>query len=340
VPKQGINILGRYRILDLLVWATVFFLWKEYYRLVDPPQMIWIFAAITTSFAAFAFYLTYYILVPGLLNKKGVFWFVVSVCVVVSILAGIRSGTIYTAFNIVLPGSKYWNFFRSITASSFHIGYAITLATLIRLFIHRYETQKKLDIIIKENLQTELNYLKAQINPHFLFNIYNSIYFLIEENPRLASTALLKLSGIMQYQLYDCNKEMVELEKEIENIKNYVELETMRVEETVNVHFTNQVVNSGKLIAPFILLTLIENAFKHVSKEGNSPNSVSILLSHTDNWMEMKIKNTMNGGDLENVNGIGLVNVKRRLELMYPGKHELRIYKQDGFYSTILKLQL
>jgi two-component system LytT family sensor kinase len=144
----------------------------------------------------------------------------------------------------------------------------------------------------------------------------------------------------MQYQLYDCSKEKVTLEKEIENIKSYVELETMRIEETVNVDFTNQVVNDGQLIAPFILLTLIENAFKHVSKEANHQNRVSILLSHIGSCMEIKIENTMNGLNIENVNGIGLVNVKRRLELLYPGKHELNMLKQDGFYTTILKLQL
>lgn len=331
----------KYRIPDVLVWGTVFFLWKEYYRLVDPPQLVWIFTAITTFFAAISFYFTYYFLVPFFLNRKNLLSFIISVLLTVIILASIRSSSIYISFSNIFPDkSKYFDLFKSITASSFHISYAITFATLIRFFIDRYETQKKLDLITKENLRTELNYLKAQVNPHFLFNIYNSIYFLIEENPRLASEALLKLSGIMQYQLYDCRNDTVPFGKEVENIQAYVELETMRVDEVVKVGFSSKIDNPGQPIAPFILLTFIENSFKHVSKEAGRENRIDIFICQRDSSLKMKIENTISEVSAESSQGIGLANVKRRLELLYPGRYKLDIDKNEKFYTTSLKLTL
>jgi LytS/YehU family sensor histidine kinase len=302
--------------------------------------MVWIFATITTVFSAVAFYFTYYIFAPVLL-RKGWVKFIILVLLCGAILVALRSSMIYLSFRAMLPDyEKYWGLFRSITASSFHIVYAITFATLTRFVMDRYETRKRMDAITRENLRTELNYLKAQVNPHFLFNIYNTIYFLIEENPSLASSALLKLSGIMQYQLYDCRMETVPLGREIDNIKSYVDLETMRVEETVDVCFNAKLDNPALEISPFILLAFIENAFKHVSREVDRKNAVDIFLSQQENSLEVQIVNTVNNMPVDRANGIGLVNVKRRLELLYPHRYELNINKDAGLYSILLKLTL
>ena len=123
-------------------------------------------------------------------------------------------------------------------------------------FIDRYETQNKLDDIAKNNLRSELNYLKGQVNPHFLFNIHNSIYFLMEENASKAGEVLLRLSDIMKYQLYECNQETVSLSREVNNITNYVELAKLPIQEAVEVQFTASVKNNGIMpeSAPFMLL--------------------------------------------------------------------------------------
>jgi two-component system LytT family sensor kinase len=332
--------LLKYRVLDVLIWASIFFLWREYYKVVDPPPMSWIFACISTSFAGVAFYFTYLYLVPFIWNKKNIKWFLVAVLITLAILAPLRSASIYVAFETRLPGFNYWRFFNSITASTFHIGYAITIAALVRLFVDRYEIQKKMDAISKDNLQTELNYLKSQVNPHFLFNIHNSIYFLIEENPKRAAEVLLKLSGIVKFQLYDCNKETIPLRSEIDNIRNYIELEKMRIEEAVHVEFQTDVTGKNHQIAPFMLLPIIENAFKHVSQSSGRRNEIKISISQQDEWLHLQTVNTIENAMAEMQKGLGIKNAMRRLALLYPGNHELHSTLIDGNYVASLKLKL
>lgn len=197
-----------------------------------------------------------------------------------------------------------------------------------------------MDAIARDNLQTELNYLKSQVNPHFLFNIHNSIYFLIEESPGRAAEVLLKLSGIMKYQLYDCNKEVIPLSNEIDNIRNYIELEKMRIEEAVHVVFQTSVVNNGQQLAPFLLMPIIENTFKHVSQDMNKKNEIHISLSQHNEWIHLETRNTVDTTRIENAKGLGLKNIKRRLELLYPGNYELQMGASDGIYETRLKLKL
>lgn len=341
MTKPLSNPLIQYKALDMLIWVSVLLLWREYYRLTDPPQMTWIFASITTFFAAFTFYYTYYYGVPLYLSGHWWKFSFIMLCTLL-LLVGLRSTLIYFSFRIVLPEyEKGWSLFRSITASSFHVIYAATLATLIRFVIERYEAQKKLDAIRQENLRTELIYLKAQLNPHFLFNIHNSIYFLIEDDPKRAAEVLLKLSSIMKYQLYDCNQEEVLLSAEIEHLKSYVELEKMRIEEVVEVEFTAQVSNQGQQIAPFILLALVENVFKHVSQSTGQKNSIQISISAQEQCLCLETKNSIDAQWQENSNGLGLKNVRRRLELLYPNRHTLNIDKTtDGYYLATLKLKL
>jgi len=340
MTKQGVNILLKYRVLDVLVWTSAFFLWREYYKVVDPPQMAWTFASICTTFAGVTFYFTYLYLVPAIWNKRNVKWFMVAVLVTLPILASLRSASIYIAFETMLPGFRYWRFFNSITASLFHIGYAITIATLVRLFTDRYEIQKKMDAIARENLQTELNYLKSQVNPHFLFNIHNSIYFLIEEDPKRAAEVLLKLSGIMKYQLYDCNKDVIPLSDEIDNIRNYIELEKIRIEQAVHVVFQTTIVPNAPQFPPFMLMPIIENTFKHVSQDADKRNEIDIFLSQDNEWIRLETRNTISTTRIENAKGLGLKNIRRRLELLYPGNYELQASASDGIYKTRLKLKL
>lgn len=165
MTKPLSNPLIRYRMLDILVWGLVFLLWRGYYLLTDPPQLAWIFASITTLFAAFTFYCTYYFWVP--LCLSGRLWkFWLAMCCTLLVLVCLRSTLVYFSFRLVLPEYlKGWGLFRSITASSFHIIYAVTLATLIRFVLERYEAQQKLDAVLQENLRTELKDLDQKPQP-------------------------------------------------------------------------------------------------------------------------------------------------------------------------------
>lgn len=170
------HFLLRYHLQHAIVGLSVFFFWWEYYKVVDPPPVTLANALICTYFAALTFYLTYYFYVPKVLTIKGL-WFFVGVCAgTLIVLAYLRSLFISQVFLYHMIDVTYWNFFRSITTSTFHIGYYMTIATVVRLFNDRYETQIRLDALAKENLSNELNYLKNQVSPKLKEDLDDAIF--------------------------------------------------------------------------------------------------------------------------------------------------------------------
>jgi sensor histidine kinase YesM len=201
---------------------------------------------------------------------------------------------------------------------------------------------RKNKIIEKERLQTELEFLRAQINPHFLFNALNSIYVLMDENRKLASDTLVKFSSLLRYQLYECSSDGTTIEKEIDFINNYISLEKIRNGENLEVvsEFSDSL--GYARIAPFILIPFIENAFKHMSHFTDQLNRIEIIGWFADSIFHFKVLNTCDEKAQSHLahKGIGLKNVKRRLELLYPRKHSLQIAQDRGYYSVFLSLQL
>jgi tetratricopeptide (TPR) repeat protein len=209
--------------------------------------------------------------------------------------------------------------------------------------IELLELDRKNKNVEKEKLQTELQFLKAQINPHFLFNALNSIYVLMDDDKQMASDTLLKFSSLLRYQLYDCNSNVTTIEKEMEFINNYILLEKVRNSDYLEVvtEFSNQ---PGYLqIAPFVLIPFVENAFKHVSHFTDQPNRINIRAYFEDITLFFHVTNTCDEkiGSAERVHkGIGLINVKRRLELLYPEKHNLEVRENGQNFSIFLTLKL
>ncbi|OQP51899.1 sensor histidine kinase [Niastella populi] len=222
---------------------------------------------------------------------------------------------------------------------------AMTLAMSVKLGKNWLNTEKKRLVLEKENLETELKYLKSQINPHFLFNTINSIFVLIHKNPDLASESLASFSEMLRYQLYECNEKEIPLNKELTFLENFIELESLRLHENqtdLSFEINHSTVHNS-YIAPFMLLPFVENAFKHLSKGRTRQHFIKMHLSVTDQRMlVMNIENSINGGvdDLPAVSGIGLANVRRRLNLVYPGKHELCIGQEPSSFKVALKIDL
>jgi two-component system LytT family sensor kinase len=191
-----------------------------------------------------------------------------------------------------------------------------------------------------ENSKAELNYLKQQINPHFLLNTHNNIFFLINSDPTLAASMLLKLSAIMKYTLYECSDDLVLLEKEIQNLENYIELEKIRKDDNfvIDTRFSSEA-NNFK-IAPLILITFLENAFKHVSNFNDKLNSITASLQVANGCLFYNVSNTVNNNKQEKTGGIGLENVKKRLALLYPKRHQLKIINQNEMFTVTLTINL
>ncbi|MBD0332559.1 MAG: sensor histidine kinase [Chitinophagaceae bacterium] len=213
----------------------------------------------------------------------------------------------------------------------------ITPWIIIALLIFLTEASFKRTV---EKTQAELNYLKQQINPHFLLNTHNNIFFLIEQNPSLASEMLLKLSGIMKYTLYECNGEFVSLERELENIRDYIELERIRKNENVRFQIDIGTHADEYRVAPLILMTFVENAFKHVSNHRDRENYIVISIDVKDHWLTCQIRNSAKRAQQPQNGGIGLENAKKRLSLLYPKKHQLAIENSGESYDVFLKMAL
>lgn len=218
-----------------------------------------------------------------------------------------------------------------------------TLAMSIKLTANWITTDRKKGVLEKERLESELSFLKNQFNPHFLFNSINSIFFLIHKSPDRAAASLTKFSELLRHQLYECNDHQIPLKKELLYLQNFIELERLRQNNNVNVAVETELADHENLgIAPFILMTFVENAFKHVSKNSNQQNEIVIKLRSADHHLDFLITNTTSQDNVQKpeFGGIGLKNVQRRLDLIYPHQYDLDISQTDQDFRVSLRLQL
>lgn len=190
----------------------------------------------------------------------------------------------------------------------------------------------------QEKLRTELQLLKAQLNPHFLFNAINSIYFLIRKDPNLAEESLAQFSEILRYQLYECNEDAISVAKEVEYLESYLQLAKLRKGKRVAIHQEIDPRISSEQIAPFLLLPLVENAIKHVSSDTTRENLIWLKLEKVPEGLKFELENTYSEtpqapGDLHR-GGIGLPNVRRRLNLLYPNQHRFEIQKKGDRFRV------
>lgn len=221
---------------------------------------------------------------------------------------------------------------------------AMTLAMSIKLAKNWLESRHRQQLLEKEKLETELNYLRYQFNPHFLFNTINSIFFLIHKNPDMASASLAKFSELLRYQLYECNDEQIALANEIAYLENFIGLEKLRQSSTLGLDIDIRREDTSLVtIAPFVLMTFVENAFKHVSRHTDEPNWIRIQLRQEGRQLDFSVANSSSPFESNTIfhySGIGLKNVQRRLDLLYPDRHDLSIRHEDGSFEVRLRLQL
>jgi LytS/YehU family sensor histidine kinase len=194
--------------------------------------------------------------------------------------------------------------------------------------------------IEREKDANELNFLRAQFNPHFLFNSINSIYGHIDKTNKPAREMLLKFSEMLRYQLYECNVEEIELDRELNYIRNYVSLQKSRMDERIRVVSCFDSVNGNRRIAPLLLIAFIENAFKYVGFNEGKDNFIQISLNQKPGNLHFNIVNSKDNYQhkSENSSGLGIGNARRRLELLYPGRHALQIDDQPEYFDVDLIL--
>jgi hypothetical protein len=208
-------------------------------------------------------------------------------------------------------------------------------------YIYNYylEESKKRELE-KENLQAELSLLMVQLRPHFLFNTLNNLYSMALAGDPKTATGLSKISNLLKYILYECSEDRVELKKEINLIEDYVELELMRYDERLEFAFEKQIKDAEVSIVPMILFTFVENSFKHGSGPEPGKSFIHLQLSADREKMSFTAENSYPGlTENKSTNGLGLDNVRKRLDLLYPNSHNLVIDKQESVFRVELQIR-
>lgn len=200
-----------------------------------------------------------------------------------------------------------------------------------------FEQWKWVQNLKAEKAKTELSLLRTQINPHFFFNTLNNLYALTVKNSKQAPDVILKLSDMMRYTIYEGEKETVALKDEIEYLNNYIELHKIRYKKSVEITFKHEI-DTSLTIAPLMYIILLENAFKHGIETLTENAFIHINLHEDKDFIHFKIENNFDPKEVSETKGIGLTNLKRRLDLIYPKKHQLNSTKENNIYKTTLKI--
>lgn len=326
-----------------IFWAGIYLLWVLVFR----SYSFSITKTMTVEFCYLVFitadfYAINNLIVPQFLHKKRYPVFVAAIITIMALSAWGRALVavqMNQRFFHVAPvdfGTLYLNSF-------INISIWVLVVTIIKMLIDRARIQQQLEKLEKERIKSELDYLKAQINPHALFNSLNTIYGHIDKSNQTARDVLLQFSELLKYQLYECGAEKVALEKEIAYIKNYVSFQRLRKDDKLIVHIETDDLTPGLQIAPLLLIVLIENAFKFVSSFPDKENKISIRIFTKEKIVNCCIFNTKETQqDIINVHsgGIGFANLKRRLELLYPQKYTLDVHAGHDLYETNLTIDL
>lgn len=290
----------------------------------------WTFALIYTS---------YFLYIPQYLIKKEYLkFFLIGFCIMVGFTLIFNGGTMivqeFTNIHFHKFAKANWLGLAFWTFPPFLLG------TGIRMFIKTFENAQEKADLETQNFKSEVSLLKNQLNPHFLFNTLNNIDSLITDNKENASLALNKLSEIMRYMVYESEKEAVPLADEINYIKNYVSLQKLRVKNEKIIKLDIFGENDGKLIAPMIFISFVENAFKHSSLKDKEESGIEIKIEAKENSVSFNCSNKIASIEKDKSSGVGLELVKKRLELIYKKRHTLEINNTNGSFVVSLDIKL
>ncbi|WP_165806485.1 sensor histidine kinase [Chitinophaga parva] len=291
---------------------------------------------ISTVLLAMLIYVNAFLLIPQLLDRKKTAFYLLSVLLLVILNTYLKSlsqqhyDTIVWPKEVMkLPDYFKWNLFNSV--------WSILISTLL-LFSLRWSEQKdRVKNIEVEQLHIELKYLRSQVNPHFLFNGLNTIYGNIDIKDQKARDILLQFSGLLRYSLYEADADFVPLTKEASYIENYVALQKARSNSNLRVTLDMIMEDGHVKIAPLLFMPFLENAFKFSASDEETENRIAIRLVQKDKHVLFECTNTCND-DRRVSGGIGLANVRRRLDLLY-GKNYVLETKNDAFnYYVMLNI--
>ncbi|MFN0217141.1 MAG: sensor histidine kinase [Saprospiraceae bacterium] len=291
-------------------------------------------------------YFIFYYVIPLYLDRSKI-WKLVGLLLLAFAVATVlyRLEIAFIYFPIFRPGEVY-NFLnpKGLLLTEFDLFITVAAAVTIKMIRVHYKSLEFEQELMREKLQSELSFLRAQTNPHFLFNTLNNLYVLARKKSDNTPDAIMMLSKIMRFVLYECRAPRISISDEAKVIKDYIELEKLRYNKRLTIDYQEDIDNPNTSIAPLLLLPFVENSFKHGA--GSTTGDVHILIKILlkENQLSYTVQNTLepdaNTTGNSNNSGIGLRNVKRQLDLLYPEQHELKSSIEDGFFKAELKINL
>ena len=318
-------------VLHLIVF--VFYSFDKNHPTIEFFQVIFFL-----NYAISTLFISYYSLPKFFYNKKHLHFFIYVLLTIVGVII-IEELILEQIFFPDTKGKSFPGIFYSLL----DVLPIITILSGFKFAWDALRKQRELDELKATIQESELQLLKSQINPHFLFNNLNNLYSYAIENSPKTPTIILELSAVLRYMLYECKERYVPLIKEIEQLKNFTKLYQLQIEERGDVNFNTYNISSSFQIAPLILIVFIENAFKHSQASQSENIFIEIEIKQLDNGvLEFICKNNYHQiTNTENLSqGIGLENVKKRLALLYPGLHELTIKETVNYYEVHLNMTL
>lgn len=353
--KEVIFKRNYFKIFLHIVWWTIFILYP-FFLGIPVMENILLKILFNTSLLIVFFYLNSDFLIPKILTKGRIILYLSSVFFMISVVV---SADIFTSrhFNVhevtkikstrpnKQPSFQHYhrpqdNPIRKATRPFFSALFILALSTSYRLLYDYFTSERRRNELENQTLVSELSFLKSQVSPHFLFNTLNNIYSLSLSNTPKASEAILKLSHLLRYMLYETNETSVNLDKEIDYINDYIELQKMRFSNEVTIEYNTSGDFQTNEIAPMLLIPFIENAFKHgISYSKKSV--IKILIELKDQELFLKVENPFDKNkEKDSSSGIGLVNIQRRLDLLYPLRYTLKLNGQNDIFVVELKINL
>ena len=327
----------RYQIaIHVLAWLA-FGSWVLYYingnRALTTHRVMDVMVGF--GFWLVIFYVNWSILIPKLLARNRLMLYIVAVLALLIVYGLAKSPMDYYVFRQFNPNMKA--VYTSERLLQYGLGglMLIFISSALKVTGNYIRNERRNKELENQKLVAELAYLKSQVNPHFLFNTLNNIYSLAYKQSPETPDAIMKLSLLMRYMLYESNDTLVNLQKEVDHINNFIDLQKLRLREQASIKFEVQGETEDKQIAPMLMMTLVENAFKHglVSK-----NEIGILINlkvEKDHLVFSTVNNISTHKKRE-FGGIGLQNLRQRLNLLYPNRHKLTFEEKESvFYATV-----
>lgn len=327
-------------LIHILVWVAFLLVPMLFIESAEGRERFMIMGWFLQVLMACYFYYNYIFLIPRFLLRKRIGLYFILLIIGLIAISAINLTFIYTTYDLIEHRHKF-DFWRSATFPVYPAIMAFALSTAVRITMEWFKNERQKKEMEAEKLASELAFLKSQVNPHFLFNILNNICSLARKKSDETENAIIKLSQIMRYMLQDSKDEKVSLEKEVEYLQSYIELQRLRLPEAVKIDFSIEGRAESFSIEPLLLIPFVENAFKHgVSYQDSS--EIVIRLICRGQMLSFSVANHIakhRGDSIEQGSGIGLKNVMRRIELLYPGKHKLQMSDDGNQYNVELEIQ-